>query len=200
MKLRSPPRAAAPLLLALAACGGTIEFGVDRGDSGITPTPSPDAAVTPARDASVLTDAGACTPRTRPPVPATWPFPMTSAAYLNDFANVIPQGAIPCSSAACHGGVQAPYIADAAALATPANVTRAISELWTRARPPVGGGVSTLRRKHDPNGDNAAPPYTPQQVTAIQAFLDRAYDCAWKAAPAPMAGECPAPDVSYCDQ
>jgi hypothetical protein len=184
------------LLGAATACGGTIEFGVDRGDSGVV-APVPDSGATPRPDASVAPqpDAGACTPRTRPPIPTTWPYPVSAASYRNNFYNVVPNLA-GCSPAGCHGGATDPYIPPAANI--DAEYARAITALWPRALPPVGGTAS-LRLKHAPEGGAQSPPYTAAQITAIEQFLSRAYDCAWKGAPAPGAGECPAPDVSYCD-
>ena len=165
------------LLGAAAACGGTIEFGVDRGDSGVVAPPA-DSGPTPQPDASVAPqpDAGACTPRTRPPIPTTWPYPVSAASYRNNFYSVIPNLA-GCSSLACHGGATDPYIPLAANI--DAEYARAITAL------PEGGAQS--------------PPYSAAQIAAIDQFLARAYDCAWKAAPAPAAGECAAPDVAYCD-
>lgn len=175
-----------------AGCGGTVEFGVDRLDGAVA-----DAAAAP--DAGMARpDAGACTPRARPAIPAAWPYPQTAASYQANFLDVIP-GSAGCTIAACHGGAAPPFIASAAQAAVPADLTRATQQLWLRSLAPAGG-VSLLVSKHDPNGGAQPPPYTPQQLQAIRTFIERAYDCAWKNAPAPGPGECPAPDVSYCDR
>lgn len=188
--------ATAALAATALACGGTITFADDPdAEPGQA---QPDAGPVGNIDGSVAQpDATvACTPRTRPTVPGTWPYPMTGAAYLNNFANRLPTTS--CSIATCHGNQSPPYIPSNADLAVAANANRAITELWLRARPPVAG-PAILRRKHAADGDALPPTYTPQMVAAIDEFLRLAYDCAWRSAPPPQPGECPPPDTSYCD-
>ncbi len=199
----SHPSSRDALALVLAAgllgCGGSITFQNDP-----EPVPLADGGTVAQPDATVgpQPDGGpACTPGTRPAQPTTWPYPISAASYQSNFASLIPAGAITCDSAACHGNdTNVPYIPSAAMIAAdPANATRAINELWLRARPPVSGQPA-LRRKHAPDGDNYPLAFTPQQVAAIEMFIARAYDCAWKTAPAPGPNECPRPDTSHCDQ
>ena len=200
-------RAMLPAAMAagLLGCGGTIELGADRGDTGLTIAVA-DVGVGPRPDGGAMgpSDVGACTPRTRPAIPATWPYPTTKQAYLTNFFNVLPGTASGCGLAgACHGtGGRPPFIPmTTTQLDVPTDLQQALAQLWLRARPPAGGGVPTLRSKHDPNAAvPVAPAFTPQQMAALDSFIALSHDCAWKTAPAPMAGECPAPNVAYCDQ
>lgn len=190
---------AATALAASVACGGTITFGNDPEE-----VPLADGGVMTIVDSSVVTpppDGGAgCTPGVRPAQPLTWPYPATAAAYQQHFLSTLPAVALNCDNPACHNNnVNVPFIPSAALLADPANATRAINELWLRARPPVAGQPA-LRRKHAADGDAFPQVFTAEQLAAVQAFIDKAYDCAWKTAPAPGPNECPRPDTTHCDQ
>ncbi len=186
-------------IVLLAGCGGTIEFGGDRG--------SPDGSVL---DAAALSDAGGlpdtgvvaqdagCRMLSRPSPPTTWPFPQTAAAYQAQFFDALPANTT-CGVAGCHAaGANAPLIPTSAAdLAVPGTLTTAIAQLWAVTTPPLVGGPPMIRQRHDPAGLAQAPTFNVAQLAHIDAFIQKGYDCAWKTV-TPMVGDCPIPSTAHC--
>lgn len=171
-------------LLLSAGCSGTIVVGydLDGSPSSIpdTGTPrdtgpgSPDTGMPldagPGRDAG---DGGAgCAPG----FPASWPYPITGAAYKSKFWSGLAPIQAQCTlPAACHGmGSRNPPSIPATALEVDANPTLLIQQLWVES---LGGLPNATLSTHHKQGAVSSHPYTPEEQSYVDNFLRAAAGC-----------------------
>ncbi len=172
---------------ALIGCG-TIEYGTSTLDGGTQP--GTDIGAQSADATSTDDGSNPCLPRMKPPMPATWPYPPTKAAYQANFWDAFPdrEG---CSPSLCHGLVEGtgapgnpPLIAGLLTdLDDPIALSDSIEQIWARSIPESKPGsptpVAPLAWEHNAAGGNRPPTYTPDQLAFVHRFLELSQDCAW---------------------
>lgn len=172
--------------LGASACG-QISFGdpLDAGMAVVEDTGPLDSGV-------VVPDVGpmdlGCTPPVPPPLPSSWPYPATKTGYLENFYNTLPD-ADGCGLSACHGpdpdnGNQPNYPPLIVRMDTQLDnstiLEQSIIELWATMVPEGAPTLLSVHVEGSPGYVETGRDFEEEDITALTAFIERAYQCRWK--------------------
>lgn len=168
--------------LGASACG-QISFG-DPLDAGMAVEDTGPRDTGPADTGPV--DLG-CTPPVPPPLPSSWPFPATKTGYLENFYNTLPD-ADGCGLSACHGpdpdnGNQPNYPPLIVRMDTQLDnstiLEQSIIELWATMVPEGAPTLLSVHVEGSPGYVETGRDFEEEDITALTAFIERAYQCRW---------------------